>query len=60
MPIDQLSKYPIVPEVPAPTGIDNLDEEVVEEEEPVEEEVKPEGFMSKVRGLFGRFKKKDK
>ena len=33
MPIDQLSKYPIVPEVPAPTGIDNLNEEVVEEEE---------------------------
>ena len=32
MPIDQLFKDPIVPEVPAPTGIDNLDEEVVEQE----------------------------
>ena len=26
--------------------------------QPVEEELKPEGFMSKVRGFFGRFKKK--
>ena len=38
------------------------EEPVVEEveEESIEEEVKPEGFMSKVRGFFGRFKKKDK
>jgi len=32
--------------------------EEVKEEKPIEEEVKPEGFMSKVRGFFGRFKKK--
>ncbi len=34
--------------------------EEVKEEKPIEAKVKPEGFMSKVRGLFGRFKKKDK
>ena len=33
MPIDQLPKYPVIPEIPQSTGIDNLDQEVVEEEE---------------------------
>jgi hypothetical protein len=54
-PIDKIDiEEPVVEEV--------KEEELVVEEvkEELVEEVKPEGFMSKVRGFFGKFKKKEK
>jgi len=45
MPIDQLPKYPVIPEIPQSTGIDNLDQEVVEEEEVTWRDLPPPGSL---------------
>jgi len=45
MPIDQLPKYPVIPEIPQSTGIDNLDQEVVEEEEVTWKDLPPPGSL---------------
>jgi len=45
MPIDQLPEYPVIPEIPQSTGIDNLDQEVVEEEQVTWKDLPPPGSL---------------